>query len=108
MGFIAEPAGDTWADRADQVERIADRLRSLGVDRLGRPDGHGVSIADEVHEACLALASAQVPRLADTASGDQWSVIATEYLARARADSPGQAGAGDLIDVWLRDLRRRL
>jgi len=116
MGFVRGPSADPWQDRAEQVGRIADRLRSMGVDRLGRADDSGSTLADDVHTWCVALAAAgataagrsvpAVPRLADSGSGDQWTVIATEYLATSR--SAQDPTPGELIDEAMRALRRRL
>jgi hypothetical protein len=141
MGFLDQPSADPWDARVEQVGRVADRLRSLGVERLGQHDDTGTTIADDVHHWCEVLVAErsrgaatpvpEVPRLADTASGDQWAVIANEYIAAVRVrsdaaavDAPsGRTGADevqadeagtdhtraeDLIDSALRALRRRL
>jgi hypothetical protein len=79
MGFDALPAGEEALARS--VLSIADRLRSMDLNRLSRRIDGGLSIADRVYIACQKLAP-QVPRLSDPASGDQWSIIASEYLAK--------------------------
>jgi len=118
MSPVETPESGPWAELSRQVERVADRLRSIGLDRLARPDNAGVSLADEVHSACVVLAAhaqklsvsdaVEPPRLADLGSGDQWTVIASEFIAIASRQVPADAAGAELIETQLRDLRRRL
>lgn len=118
MAPVDTPGADPWPDLSRQVERVADLLRSIGLDRLARPDGSGVSLADAVYSACVVLAAhaqqvsgqnaVEPPRLADLACGDQWTVIADEFIRVASRQVPAELADAELIESLLRDLRQRL
>lgn len=81
------------------IEQIADRLRLMELTRLSRIDADGLSIAEQVYQACCRLTARDVPRLSDAATGDQWMVIAREYLS----DQQGQPT--ELLDEQVRVMK---
>lgn len=109
-----------------QLARTVDRLRSLSLDRLGRPAGDGPSPADRAHALSryfvnLAYRAGRtgdglstgdappaLPRLGDHAAGDQLQVLVREYLivAATRADSPESRAELDDARRRLLELRR--
>ena len=84
------------------IEQIADRLRLMDLTRLSRPDAEGLSIAEHVYQSCCRLTDRDVPRLSDAAAGDQWMVIAREYLS----DQQGQST--ELLDEHVRAVKSLL
>ena len=84
------------------IEQIADRLRLMELTRLSRTDAGGLSIAEQVYQSCCRLADRDVPRLSDAAAGDQWMVIAREYLS----DHQGQST--ELLDEHVRVVKSLL
>ena len=84
------------------IEQIADRLRLMELTRLSRSDAGGLSIAEQVYQACCRLTDRDVPRLSDAAAGDQWMVIAREYLS----DQQGQST--ELLDEQARAVKSLL
>ena len=84
------------------IEQIADRLRLMELTRLSRSDAGGLSIAEQVYQACCRLTDRDVPRLSDTAAGDQWMVIAREHLS----DQQGQST--ELLDEQVRAVKSLL
>jgi len=84
------------------IEQIADRLRLMELTRLSRTDAGGLSIAEQVYQSCCRLADRDVPRLSDAAAGDQWMVIAREYLS----DHQGQST--ELLDAHVRAVKSLL
>jgi hypothetical protein len=116
-------------DLADEVRRLADRLRSLSDTRLARPLPPHASRADAAHDLAVHLAVAgqgveeraaprppgwrTVPRLDDFAVGDQVAVTGTD-LARAAAGLPaaepvwtpaGRRPLGEVVTEAARRLR---
>ena len=81
------------------IEQIADRLRLMELTRLSRTDAEGLSIAEQVYQSCCRLTERDVPRLSDAAAGDQWMVIAREYLS----DHQGQST--ELLDKQVRAIK---
>ena len=84
------------------IEQIADRLRLMELTRLSRTDADGLSIAEQVYQSCCRLTARDVPRLSDTAAGDQWMVIAREHLS----DHQGQST--ELLDEQVRAVKSLL
>jgi len=84
------------------IEQIADRLRLMDLTRLSRTDAEGLSIAEHVYQSCCRLTDRDVPRLSDAAAGDQWMVIAREYLS----DQQGQST--ELLDEQVRAVKSLL
>lgn len=74
------------------LERVVDRLRTLGESRLLRHDpATGLSLAEQVHRLAVEWAAhvhgqdgPVPPRLAPLASGDQLAVLGAEVLAAWR------------------------
>ncbi len=117
------PIGLTGPEREVEVQlaRTVDRLRSLPLDRLGRPRGGGPSPADRAHALSRFFVNLayrtrpigagtlagdvppELPRLGDHAAGDQLEVVVRDYLivAATRADAPG-------VDSELVDAGRKL
>ncbi len=84
------------------IEQIAERLRLMELNRLSRTDAEGLSIAEQVYQSCCRLTDRDVPRLSDAAAGDQWMVIAREYLS----DHQGQPT--ELLDEQVRAVKSLL
>ena len=84
------------------IEQIADRLRLMELTRLSRSDAGGLSIAEQVYQACCRLTDRDVPRLSDAAAGDQWMVIARQHLS----DQQGQST--ELLDEQVRAVKSLL
>ena len=84
------------------IEQIADRLRLMELTRLSRSDAGGLSIAEQVYQACCRLTDRDVPRLSDAAAGDQWMVIARQHLS----DHQGQST--ELLDEHVRAVKSLL
>ncbi len=100
-----------------EVNRLADRLRSLSDTRLARPLPPHESRADAAHALAQALADAgqgveqrddpqpppwrRLPRLHDFAVGDQVAVTGTDLVRAA-------AGLDPATPVWAPDGRRLL
>jgi len=114
-----EPRTPTERFEAD-LRRTVDRLRTLGLDRLGASFEPEPTRADAAHAVATRLADAAadlvgtprraLPRLADQAVGDQVAVCGHELLAaaaaapdRTLADAALGLAADDLLD-----LRRRV
>ncbi|MEI8084310.1 MAG: hypothetical protein WCI74_20915 [Actinomycetes bacterium] len=101
----------------DDLRRTVERLSSMALDRLERPDRTGRTPADRAHElagrlveATEALQSAQhevpmVPRLRAHGAGSQLAVLGRDLAAAA--STCGAAGEATLLTAaeWLRDLR---
>jgi hypothetical protein len=87
---------------AEQVARLADRLRSLSDVRLSQALPDGGSRADAAHRLAQQLADAAaglagdpvrpVPRLDDLAVGDQVAVTGADLVAELRRAAGGAAG----------------
>jgi hypothetical protein len=101
--------GELTPDEAAQaVERLVDRLRSLGLPRLERPaDSAGRTPAEVVHATCAHWAvlvhgphGPEVPELSATAAGDQLAVVGRELVGAWRE---GRL-SGDASDQIARDL----
>jgi hypothetical protein len=119
----ADPAGDLAADLAEQVGRLADRLRSLSDVRLRAALPGAGSRADAAHRLAQQLADAAaglggepvrpVPRLDDLVVGDQVAVTGADLLAaldRAAGDDPdgpGRAAAASALAA-VRTLRDQI
>jgi len=80
---------DDRRQSADQLTRLADRLRTLPESRLTRSEDRldGESLATTCHAfaqwcADMARPGLVVPRLSDLASGDQVLVLGRDLLAR--------------------------
>jgi hypothetical protein len=99
--LAADSAPDPAADLAEQVGRLADRLRSLSDVRLAAALPGGGSRADAAYRLAQELADAAaglraeptrpVPRLDDLVVGDQVAVTGTDLvtaLRRAARDDP--------------------
>lgn len=105
---------------ATQLERTVDRLRGLGLARLGASFEPEPTRADAARAAAQRLADAaaqleggpsrQLPRLADHAVPDQVAVCGHDLLAAARGRDDEPAVAALLVEAaeHLLDLRRRL
>ncbi len=95
-----------------EIARIADRLRTFSLVRLGEPVAGHSSRAAAVRAVVQALADAaagleggprrEVPRLADAAVGDQLAVIGADLVA-AGGSAPA-AVADPVLDRALREL----
>jgi hypothetical protein len=92
---------------ARAVERLVDRLRTLGLARLERPGPSGVSVAGLTHRTCVAWAGIvhgshvpTVPELAPMAAGDQLAVIGRELVTAWRR--------GELTDAQKRQVMEDL
>ena len=101
---------EVCADLAEQVSRLADRLRSLSEVRLARALPPAGSRADAGHALAQRLADAAaaldgeparpVPRLHDLAVGDQVAVTGTDLVAAVcLAAGRGPAGHGPGVDA---------
>lgn len=116
-----QPPQEPRARLAWEVERVADRLRSLSLARLAAPLPPDASRADAAHGLAQRLADAaadlegreriDVPRLGDHVVGDQVAVTGQDLVAAAGVIGAGEERAAavlvDAIDR-LRDLRLRL
>ena len=113
-------APSTPGDRLEvQLRRTVDRLRTLGLARLGASFEPEPTRADAAHRVAQRLADAAadleglerrpVPRLADSAVGDQVAVTGHDLLAAAAAADAveGEAACAAAAELLL-DLRRRL
>lgn len=111
----------TASERLERDLRLTvDRLRSMGLPRLGASFEPEPTRAEAAHAVAQVLADLAadlegqprraVPRLADAAVGDQVAVCGHDLLAAAAGAAPGMlldavlTGAADL----LLDLRRRV
>jgi hypothetical protein len=91
----ADLTSDLTADLGREVERVADRLRTLSLARLAEPvRGHasraaaGRTAAQAMADTCAAIEGRRaqpLPALADGAVGDQVAVTGADLLAAARA-----------------------
>jgi len=103
-----------------QLERTADRLRTLGIARLGAPFDPEPTRADAARAEAQRLAdnaaglegrpTRALPRLADAAVGDQVAVCGRDLLAAAQLRDD-EADVVRLLDAAARrllDLRRRV
>jgi hypothetical protein len=101
---------------AADLDRTVDRLRSLALTRLGAPFAPEPTRADAARDLVQRLADAaadltggphrEVPRLADSAVGDQLAVV-----GRDLADAALEAARLDVLEAAAEDLlalRRRL
>jgi hypothetical protein len=88
-----------------ELSRVSDRLRSLSVGRLTRPDAEGSAPAVRAHRAAQALADLAadatgrahrpVPVLEPHAAADQVLVTGRDVLAEG--DAPAVAAALDVL-----------
>jgi hypothetical protein len=102
------------------LRRTADRLRTLGLARLGASFAPEATRADAARDVAQRLADLAadlegeprrtVPRLADAAVGDQVAVCGHDLLAAASAAPPGPGVDADVLAAadLLLDLRRRV
>ena len=110
----------TPEDRLEtQLRRTVDRLRTLGLARLAASFEPEPTRADAAHVVAQRLADVaadlegrrrrSVPRLADSAVGDQVAVTGHDLLAAAAAADAveGEAACAAAAELLL-DLRRRL
>lgn len=114
-------------DVEEQLVRTVDRLRSVALVRLGRPETNGMTPADRAHRLSSQLVSItyrlrarsaldaagdavpRLPRLADHAAGDQLRVIGGELLAAVRGGAErGSELRADLIADLTRIARQLL
>ena len=102
MAGLIPPERSVSEKQLHSIEQIADRLRLMELTRLSRSDAGGLSIAEQVYQACCRLTDRDVPRLSDTAAGDQWMVIAREHLS----DQQGQST--ELLDEQVRAVKSLL
>jgi hypothetical protein len=111
-------AVDALAVLARDIDRVADRLRSMALNRLGAPvagpgpaqtraaGGQGAGTAARGARGCdRAPRGPAVPLLADAAAGDQVAVTGADLLAAAREAGP-DPGAAAAVDGALAELRR--
>jgi hypothetical protein len=95
-----------------ETTRVTDRLRTMALDRLQRPDADGPALEQRVHAAAQALADLAadaagrerrpVPVLATHGVADQLAVTAADVLAEA--DGPHQRQALDVLVALRRAL----
>jgi hypothetical protein len=117
--LLGRPVEGPAEELAVQLERTVDRLRSMGIARLGasfepeptRADA-AFAVVQRVADAAARLEGREpvaVPRLHDSAVGDQLAVCGRDLLAAAQA-APGPEADALLTDVAasLLDLRRRV
>ncbi len=100
-GLAADLDHDLADELADQVRRLADRLRSLSDARLARPLPPAGSRADAAHALAQRLAddtaalagepARAVPRLNDLAVGDQVAVTGADFVREIRRAAPQAA-----------------
>ena len=102
------------------LRRTVDRLRTLGLARLGasfEPEPTRADAARDVAQRLADLAAdlegrprRTVPRLADSAVGDQVAVCGHDLLAAVAASPPSATIDADVVTVadLLLDLRRRV
>ena len=102
MAGLIPPQLSVSEQQLHSIEQIADRLRLMELTRLSRTDAEGLSIAEHVYQSCCRLTDRDVPRLSDAAAGDQWMVIAREYLS----DQQGQST--ELLDEQVRAVKSLL
>ena len=102
MAGLIPPQLSVSEQQLHSIEQIADRLRLMDLTRLSRTDAEGLSIAEHVYQSCCRLTDRDVPRLSDAAAGDQWMVIAREYLS----DQQGQST--ELLDEQVRAMKSLL
>ncbi|MEI6364441.1 MAG: hypothetical protein WCO59_02020 [Actinomycetes bacterium] len=102
MAGLIPPQLSVSEQQLHSIEQIADRLRLMDLTRLSRTDAEGLSIAEHVYQSCCRLTDRDVPRLSDAAAGDQWMVIAREYLS----DQQGQST--ELLDEQVRAVKSLL
>jgi hypothetical protein len=90
----ADPPQPSSADAfAATLDRVVDRLRTLGESRLLRHDAAtGLSLSEQVHRVATEWATLthgpdapEPPRLAPLASGDQLAVLGREVLEAWRS-----------------------
>ena len=108
------------AELAQEVERLADRLRTLSDVRLAKPLPPYASRADAARAVVQRLADAaavlegrpvrEVPRLPDLAVGDQVAVTGADLVVAARAtgDMEAVAAAVTVGATVCRELRLAL
>lgn len=99
---------------AAELQRTVDRLKSLPLNRLERPDADGRTPADLAFELSQVIVlrtaalrdepAPELPLLAPQASGAQLAVVGKEFGEVASA-SPAEL---DRMSLLLRELRRRI
>ncbi|NHC14454.1 hypothetical protein [Motilibacter deserti] len=118
--MIGDEDGTPRDELEREVRRVADRLRTLAVGRLGEPAPPWPSRAAAARAAAQALADAaaqlegeprrELPGLADTASGDLVAVCGSDLLS-VLDERAGQGDGEPAVDAALgalRDVRRAL
>ena len=111
-------AEDRLADLDREVQRVADRLRTLALSRLGSTPADGSrSPVEAARSVCRRLEQLtaevhgrpayDVPVLADAAVGDQVAVIGGELVAALRGSGSGADALVAGLDALV-ELRRRL
>ncbi len=110
MTLTGPPPPPTVDDFATTLDRVVDRLRTLGESRLLRHDGAtGLSLSEQVHRLVVEWAHLvagpevpEPPRLAPLASGDQLAVLGRDVLEAWRAgrlDEASQRRAAEGLDA---------